>query len=112
MPAGPTTVPFISAPKRPHEFQQVVNSRQGMRSGLFLLIGATLWAQQTPDVSLFESKIRPTLAAKCYGCHSSKLKAPMGALVLDTKAGMQKGGDLGPVVVPGKPAESQLLKAL
>ena len=44
---------------------------------------SALWAQK-PDASLFESKIRPVLAAKCYGCHSSKLKAPMGGLVLDT----------------------------
>jgi hypothetical protein len=36
----------------------------------------------------------------------------MGGLVLDTKAGLLKGGGLGPVVVPGKPAESRLLKAL
>ena len=59
---------------------------------------------QSPD--LFESKIRPVLAASCYSCHSSKMKAPMGGLVLDTKAGLRKA------VVPGKPAESRLLAAL
>src|SRR4051794_11253298 len=67
---------------------------------------------QTPDPAFFESKIRPVLAGKCYGCHSSKLKAPMGGLVLDTKSGMLKGGALGPAVIPGKPAESHILKAL
>ncbi len=67
---------------------------------------------QKPDAAFFESKIRPVLAAKCYGCHSSKVKAPMGGLVLDTKAGTLKGGALGPALVPGKPAESNLLKAL
>ena len=36
----------------------------------------------------------------------------MGGLILDTKSGTAKGGALGPVLVPGKPAESQLLKAL
>ena len=64
------------------------------------LLAATLLAQ-TPDSSFFETKIRPVLANKCYGCHSSKLKAPMGGLVLDTKAGLRKGGALGRVVVPG-----------
>jgi len=74
-------------------------------------ICSTLWAQQ-PGAALFESKIRPVLAAKCYGCHSSKLKAPMGGLVLDTKAGMAAGGANGAVVAAGKPKESRLLTAL
>jgi len=78
----------------------------------FLSLLATCLFAQAPDASFFETKIRPVLATKCYGCHSSKLKAPMGGLILDTKAGMQKGGALGPILVAGKPAESQLLKAL
>jgi hypothetical protein len=61
---------------------------------------------------LFEKKIRPVLAAKCYACHSSNLKAPMGGLILDTKAGLRKGGADGPVVIAGKPSESLLLEAL
>ncbi len=77
----------------------------------FPWLATSLFAQAT-DASFFETKIRPVLATKCYGCHSSKLKAPMGALILDTKAGMAKGGALGPILVPGKPAESQVLKAL
>jgi hypothetical protein len=67
---------------------------------------------QSPGDDLFESKIRPVLSAKCFGCHSSTLKSPMSGLVLDTKAGMAKGGDRGPEIVPGKPAESRLLLAL
>jgi cytochrome c553 len=60
----------------------------------------------------FEKKIRPVLANNCYGCHSSKMKSPMGGLVLDTKSGTLKGGASGPAIVPGKPAESLLLRAL
>ncbi len=67
---------------------------------------------QTPDSAFFESKIRPVLATKCYACHASNLRAPMGGLALDTKAGLLKGGATGPVLVAGKPAESRLLKAL
>ncbi len=70
-----------------------------------------LWAQP-PEASLFEAKIRPVMAAKCYACHSSKLKAPMGGLVLDTKAGMAAGGSGGAVIQAGKPNESRLLTAL
>jgi hypothetical protein len=36
----------------------------------------------------------------------------MGSLTLDSKAGVLKGGATGPAIVPGKPAESRLLKAL
>jgi cytochrome c553 len=67
---------------------------------------------QSGGDELFEKKIRPVLVTNCYGCHSSKLKTPMGGLVLDTKSGMLKGGVSGPAVVPGKPAESLLLRAL
>jgi hypothetical protein len=67
---------------------------------------------QDAGTELFEKKIRPVLAAKCYACHSSKMKAPMGGLVIDTKAGLRKGGASGPALVPGKPAESRLIKAL
>lgn len=78
---------------------------------LILLIAAVpVLAQSNAD--LFETKIRPVLAKNCYGCHSSKLKSPMSGLVLDTKAGLRKGGSLGAAVVPGKPAESPLLKAI
>ena len=61
---------------------------------------------QTADTSFFETKIRPVLATRCYGCHSAKLKAPMAGLRLDTRAGMRG------VIVPGKPDESRLLTAL
>ncbi len=83
------------------------------RTWLFLLTLAAgrMSAQSTGD-EFFEKKIRPVLATNCYGCHSSKLKAPMGGLVLDTKAGLLKDGDSGPAIVPGKPAESRLLRAL
>jgi hypothetical protein len=63
----------------------------------------------------FEKKIRPVLVEKCYGCHSveadkkDKLK---GGLLLDSKAGWEAGGDAGAAIVPGKPTEGTLLKAM
>jgi hypothetical protein len=63
-----------------------------------LLSAAAIAQPSAPD--FFESKIRPVLAANCYACHSSKLKSPMGDLVLDTKADLRKA------------AQSRLLKAL
>ena len=66
------------------------------------VFAAAAWAQ-SPGTEFFEKEIRPVLAEKCYGCHSSKLKSPMGGLVLDTKAGVRSGGNGGPVIVPGNP---------
>src|SRR5436309_5507794 len=53
-------------------------------------------------VAFFEKKIRPVLVTECYGCHSSeKVKKVRGGLALDTREGTRKGGDSGPVIVPG-----------
>src|ERR1700730_17738140 len=81
------------------------------RAFFLCFLAAPLFAQPQ-DAAFFEAKIRPVLAAKCYACHSSKLKAPMGGLVLDTKAGLKKGGATGPALNPGKPEDSRLLQAL
>jgi hypothetical protein len=76
-----------------------------------LSVSAPLFAQSA-DVEFFETKIRPVLVQRCYSCHNSKMPAPKGNLVLDTKEGLIKGGVSGPVLVPGKPAESRLIKIL
>src|SRR3954453_18830709 len=57
----------------------------------------------------FEKEILPLFNASCLACHN-KTK-PKGGLVLETPADIRKGGDGGAAVVPGKPAESHLLKA-
>jgi cytochrome c553 len=54
-----------------------------------VLLLAGLHAQPVSP-EFFEAKIRPVLAQNCYGCHSSKMKSPMGETVLDTKAGLEK----------------------
>jgi hypothetical protein len=68
----------------------------------------------TPEgVAFFEKKIRPVLVAECYGCHSpERVKKVKGGLALDTREGLRKGGRSGPVIVPGNPSRSVLLKAL
>jgi hypothetical protein len=89
-----------------------VHCRRLFTSCGILFFAATLGAQTPAGIEFFEKEIRPVLATRCYGCHSSKLKSPMGGLVLDTKRGMKSGGNGGPVVVPGSPAASRLLGAL
>jgi hypothetical protein len=80
--------------------------------GLIAISIASLHAQAPAGVELFEKEIRPVLVEKCYGCHSSKLKSPMGGLVLDTRSGLRRGGNGGPVINPGDPASSRLFNAL
>src|SRR2546430_929042 len=61
----------------------------------------------------FEKKIRPVLVEHCYKCHSAQAKKLRGGLRLDLKAGWEKGGDSGkPAIVPGKPDESLLIRAV
>ena len=63
-------------------------------------------------IAFFEKNIRPVLANNCYQCHSAEARNLKGELFLDSKQGMLNGGESGPVIVPGKPAESRLLQAI
>jgi hypothetical protein len=67
---------------------------------------------QDSGTDFFEKKVRPVLVQNCYGCHSHQAKKQRGGLYLDSKTALRKGGDSGPAVVPGKPGESLLLKAV
>ena len=64
-------------------------------------------AMKAPDV--FETRIRPLLAANCYACHT---ESAMGGLRLDSREAMLKGGDTGAVIEPGQPDASTLIKVL
>ncbi len=67
------------------------------------------------SVDFFEAKVRPLLVAHCYECHSddaAKAENLQGGLRLDNRAGVQQGGESGPVIVPGKPDESVLIKSV
>jgi hypothetical protein len=85
---------------------------------LTLALGPSAALAADPDpkaVEFFESKVRPVLVEHCYGCHSAdaeKAKKLKAGLRLDTAAAMRQGGDSGPAMVPGKPGESLIVKAL
>jgi len=64
------------------------------------------------QLTFFEEKIRPVLAEHCYKCHSSRSKKLKAELYLDSREGLLKGGETGPVVVAGKPEESLLIRAV
>lgn len=64
------------------------------------------------DTVFFEAKIRPVLLKHCYECHSAESGKAKGGLRLDNRDDLRRGGDSGPAVVPGDPAQSLLLTAI
>jgi hypothetical protein len=66
----------------------------------------------TEQIDFFEKKIRPVLVEHCYKCHAATAKKVRGGLLLDSRDRLRKGGDSGPVIVPGDPVASRLMKAL
>jgi hypothetical protein len=64
------------------------------------------------QVDFFEKKVRPLLAERCEKCHSAREGKAKGDLTLDTRSGWEKGGEHGPAIVPGKPAQSLLYQAI
>src|SRR5260370_14686984 len=82
-----------------------------------MTLGAFLPAQEKvrPDaaaIEFFESKVRPVLAEHCFRCHSTTDKKLKGKLLLDSRQGLLKGGESGPVIVAGKPEKSRLIQAI
>src|SRR5512140_2809160 len=77
-----------------------------------LLLAQATRADSTAGEEFFERKIRPILVDNCYPCHSHEATKVKGGLLLDSRADLLKGGDTGPVVVPGRPDDSLLVKAV
>jgi hypothetical protein len=78
---------------------------------LVVAIAEAMAAVSPQDAAFFESRVRPLLAERCFECHSHDKKIK-GGLALDSRSGWEKGGDTGPAIVPGKPEESLLIKAI
>lgn len=70
----------------------------------FLLIGSVLAGQG------FERDLQPIFRKHCYGCHAATVK--MGSLDIETHEGVMRGGNQGPIVMPGKASESRLYLTL
>jgi cytochrome c553 len=73
-----------------------------------LLLPSIAFAEPARDH--FENAVRPLLLARCIGCHGPEKHK--GGLRLDSRAGWATGGDSGTAIVPGKPDESLLIKAV
>ena len=69
--------------------------------------GESPTAQQ---ISFFETSVRPLLAEHCFKCHGDKKQ--WGGLRLDSREALLRGGESGPAIIPGKPDESLLIRAI
>lgn len=69
-------------------------------------------APTAEQIEFFEKRIRPVLYDSCYGCHSVESGRSRGGLLLDTHAGLLKGGESGAAIVPGDPDASLLIRAI
>ena len=60
--------------------------------------------------AFFERKVRPLLVTHCGDCHGAE--DPKSALNLTSVSGITAGGVSGPVLVPGNPRQSRLMRAV
>ncbi len=94
-------------------------------SGPLLIVVGLVWLSCATNISagepktadaagieFFEKKVRPVLVQHCYKCHSHAGGKMRGGLALDSRSGWEKGGDSGPVIIPGNPGKSLLIQAV
>jgi hypothetical protein len=84
-----------------------------LRCILFLLAGLSVTirssrAAEPSGAGGDFSKISALIAEHCLDCHAAQ--DPEGKLVMETYESLMKGGESGPVIVPGKSSDSLLVK--
>jgi cytochrome c553 len=89
----------------------IVTAVLSLASVLPIAAGRRLCAADPADLEFFEKRVRPLLATHCHECHAADTESS-GGLLLDSRAGWERGGDSGPAIVPGKPDESLLVRAV
>ena len=78
---------------------------------------AMLWCAAWPatgsegSTTLLEKDIRPILKAHCFHCHGENNERN-GGLDVRLRRFLKQGGDSGPAIVPGDPANSHLVQLL
>jgi cytochrome c553 len=83
-----------------------------------LLIGSVLAAGELASAAeptaeqlrFFETQVRPVLVEHCQKCHGAEKQ--WSNFRLDSREAILRGGDFGPAMVPGKPDESRLIRAV
>ena len=75
-----------------------------------VLSALTLAADEPEKLEYFEKHVRPVLSQNCFECHGSQKQE--SGIRLDHINFINQVGDFGPILIPGKPEESNLYKAV
>ena len=81
-----------------------------MRASLVVCLSVLLPGLATAGRVDYTRDVKPLLARRCVACHGPAKQR--SGLRLDSGAGILKGGDTGPAVVPHKSAGSLLIRAV
>src|ERR1051325_3371208 len=85
-----------------------------MRTALLLVVVFTAFGDTMPPAANrkidFEKDVQPILSQKCHSCHGDDVQ--QSGLRLDKRQNALRGGDYGPVIIPGNSAESKLIRRL
>src|SRR5260370_39052043 len=86
-----------------------------MRAVLFVFTVSLAFAETKLPQSAnrkvdFQKDVQPILSLKCHSCHGED--AQQSGLRLDRRQAALRGGDYGPVIIPGNSAESKLIRRL
>jgi len=76
------------------------------------LRGQVLDATSENQEAFFRRQVLPIFEAHCYPCHAHNSGQIEGGLALDWRSGWELGGTRGPAVVPGRPEQSLLIRAI
>jgi hypothetical protein len=82
---------------------------------LWLLIPLISTLCAAADSVSYEKQIAPVLASRCSTCHGApwsadQVKSPPGGVDTTSYVALKKGGANGPVLVPGSPQRSRILR--
>src|SRR5713101_7312007 len=80
---------------------------------LFVAVLASAQTKLPPPANIkvdFEKDVQPILSQKCHSCHGEDVQ--QSGLRLDKRQNALRGGDYGPVIIPGNSAESKLIRRL